>query len=99
MRTDLAAGVLPSRSVPIDVRWNRASSSSSRKALTTPNQAKAEPLRHLNLVRPAGFEEFFVEAGTRVEDTPRTMDPAALGVMANRYGVTLLGPPPHHGDA
>jgi quercetin dioxygenase-like cupin family protein/ketosteroid isomerase-like protein len=62
-------------------------------------QGGAEPLRHLNLVEPAGFEEFFVEAGTRVDQAPLALDPAEMAVVANRYGVTLLGPVPHQGDA
>jgi quercetin dioxygenase-like cupin family protein len=57
-------------------------------------RAGAEPLRHLNLVQPAGFEGFFVEAGTPVEEATRATDPAALAVVASRYDVTLLGPPP-----
>jgi quercetin dioxygenase-like cupin family protein/ketosteroid isomerase-like protein len=60
-------------------------------------RAGSEPLRHLNLVQPAGFEAFFLEAGTPIGDTRRSLDPVALGVMASRYGVTLLGPPPDQG--
>lgn len=62
-------------------------------------QAGSEPLRHLNLVQPAGFEEFFAEVGTRVDESPRAIDVGELSVMASRYGVTTLGPPPHEGGA
>lgn len=55
-------------------------------------RAGPEPLRHLNLVKPAGFEAFFSEVGTPIAELPRTTDPARLGAIANRYGVTLLGP-------
>jgi quercetin dioxygenase-like cupin family protein len=60
-------------------------------------QAGSEPLRHLKLVQPAGFEEIVVEVGTRVDETPRAMDPEELSLMASRYGVTLLRPPPIRG--
>lgn len=57
-------------------------------------QAGALPLRHLNLVHPAGFERFFVEVGARVGNAPRALDPPALATVADRYGVALLGAPP-----
>ena len=56
-------------------------------------RAGPEPLRHLNLVQPAGFEQFFIEVGTPIEQAGGAINPAELGVVANRYGVTLLGPP------
>lgn len=57
-------------------------------------QAGSEPVRHLNLVRPGGFERFFIEVGTPPDEPPRPIDPRELSVVASRYGVSLLGPPP-----
>jgi quercetin dioxygenase-like cupin family protein len=54
--------------------------------------------RHLVVGSPAGFERFLQEAGERAprEELPpagRPHDPAALGAMAARYGIEILGPP------
>jgi quercetin dioxygenase-like cupin family protein len=54
-------------------------------------RAGGEPLRHMNLVFPGGFEQYFAEAGRRVE-AGRQLDSTTLGDLAARYGVTLLGP-------
>ena len=59
-----------------------------------------EPLRTLQITTPAGFEGFAAEAGMpaaelRLPD-PAPVDPAALGHVAARHGIELLGPPPAH---
>jgi ketosteroid isomerase-like protein/quercetin dioxygenase-like cupin family protein len=53
-------------------------------------RASAGPLRHMNLVCPGGFEQFFAEADRRVEKGSQ-LDPTTLGDLAAQYGVTLLG--------
>jgi quercetin dioxygenase-like cupin family protein/ketosteroid isomerase-like protein len=57
-------------------------------------QARAEPLRHLNLVHPAGFERFFAEVSSPVGEASSTLDPRELDALASRYEVRLLEPPP-----
>jgi quercetin dioxygenase-like cupin family protein len=51
--------------------------------------------RHLSLVLPAGFEEFFEEVAAFASPTadPRS-EMVQLAGIAGRYGVELLGPPP-----
>lgn len=51
-----------------------------------------EPLRLLVLVSPAGLEGMFEEIAALPEEQQR--DPGALGQVAARYGVQVLGPPP-----
>lgn len=51
-----------------------------------------EPLRLLVLVSPAGLERMFDEVAALPAEQQR--DPAALGQVAARYGVQILGPPP-----
>ncbi|MFA1551418.1 cupin domain-containing protein [Actinomadura chokoriensis] len=60
--------------------------------------APDEPLRALQLTTPAGFEDFAAEAGEpaagRHLPVPGPVDPAALGHVAARHAIELLGPPP-----
>lgn len=50
--------------------------------------------RHLSLVMPGGFEEFFEEVAAiaRPDADPRT-EAGRIATVAARYGVELLGPP------
>ena len=53
--------------------------------------------RWLILTIPAGSEGFFIEAGTpAIADglRPQPLDPQRLGVVAAKYGLEILGPPP-----
>jgi mannose-6-phosphate isomerase-like protein (cupin superfamily) len=59
-----------------------------------------EPLRSLQITTPSGFEQFAAEVGEpararRLPD-PGPIDPAALGHIAARHSIELLGPPPVH---
>lgn len=58
--------------------------------------------RFLNICTPAGFEEFFREAGNNLAD-PRpagwSIDPAELAKIAARFGTTIVGPPPSDSTA
>lgn len=49
-----------------------------------------EPLRVLQLHWPSGFEQFVADVAT-IDGPP---DPALLGELAARQGITVLGPPP-----
>jgi hypothetical protein len=51
-----------------------------------------EPLRLLVFVSPASLERMFDEVAALPEEQQR--DPAALGEVAARYGVQVLGSPP-----
>ena len=55
-----------------------------------------EALRLLVLVSPSGLERMFEEIAALPEHEQR--DPDALGQVAARYGVRVLGPPPDGPD-
>ncbi|MGI5203433.1 cupin domain-containing protein [Spirillospora sp. CA-108201] len=58
-----------------------------------------EPLRRLQITTPSGFEDFAAEAGAPARELrlpdPGPFDPAALGHVAARHRVEILGPPPN----
>lgn len=58
-----------------------------------------EPARMLVLVSPAGFERFFLEVEQRFPEAGGLPAPdevvPVLGEMASRYGLRIVGPPPH----
>ncbi|MFD0541342.1 cupin domain-containing protein [Actinomadura luteofluorescens] len=58
-----------------------------------------EPLRCLQITTPSGFEEFAADAGSPASELrlpdPGPFDPAALGHVAARHHVEILGPPPN----
>jgi len=47
--------------------------------------------RYLTIHTPAGFDQFTVAAGTSVDQTGTTPNPAALAAMAAEYGIEILG--------
>lgn len=57
-----------------------------------------EPLRVLQITTPSGFEHFAAEAGEPASERrlpgPMAVDPAALGHIAARHAIEILGPPP-----
>ncbi|WP_338741219.1 cupin domain-containing protein [Actinomadura luteofluorescens] len=57
-----------------------------------------EPLRCLQITTPSGFEDFAADAGAPAAELrlphPGPFDPAALGHVAARHHVEILGPPP-----
>lgn len=58
-----------------------------------------EPTRVLVFASPAGFEHFALELGEPATDDRRPDDlqvppPEALGPVAERYGIEVVGPPP-----
>ena len=65
-----------------------------------PHTYRAESAaRHLWVISPAGFEAFFAEVGSPASDrgTPppdEEPDLERLGLVAARYGVKIVGPPP-----
>jgi uncharacterized cupin superfamily protein len=50
--------------------------------------ASSEPARILEIITPAGFEDYFAEVGA-IFARPGPPDVAALGAIAARYGLTL----------
>ena len=57
-----------------------------------------EPARMLVVLSPAGFEQFFAEVENRFPEadgipSPDVVGPA-LGELASRYGLQIVGPPP-----
>lgn len=58
-------------------------------------QVHSERGRHLSLMMPGGFEEFFEEvASIATPDADPLKEMSRLAAVAGRYGVDLLGPPP-----
>ncbi len=57
-------------------------------------QIETERGRHLSLTMPGGFEGFFEEvAAIATPDADPRTEMSRLGVVAERYGVELVGPP------
>ena len=55
------------------------------------------PARFLVVATPSGFENFVAEIARRAEELvlpePSEPDPGRMAAVAQRYGITLLGPP------
>lgn len=55
--------------------------------------------RALMIFAPGGFDRYFAEAGTPTErrqlPAPAAPDPARLTAIGERYGLQIVGPPPH----
>jgi len=51
----------------------------------------ASPSRMLIILSPGGFESYFGELAPLITAGPP--DPAVIGALAERYGVTTVGPP------
>jgi Uncharacterized conserved protein, contains double-stranded beta-helix domain len=58
-----------------------------RKQWHTFWNAGDEPARILEIISPAGFERFFDELGTMLEEAGDEFDPSVLGPLGARYGL------------
>jgi quercetin dioxygenase-like cupin family protein len=62
-----------------------------RNELHTMWNAGKTPARMIEVISPAGFEDFFREVSTLVADGPP--DPAAIGALAESYGLQFAPAP------
>jgi len=51
--------------------------------------ATAAPARMIEMVSPAGFEDYFVELAEAIATAGGRRDPVAIGAVAARYGLTF----------
>ena len=60
--------------------------------------ATSAPVRLLGIPAPAGFEKFFTElAGLMATMPPGPPDMSQVGALYARFGLEIVGPPPHRG--
>ncbi len=53
----------------------------------------ADPVHVVGMIVPAGLEVMFVEQTAYFRSLEGPPDPAVLGEIGRRYGVTVVGPP------
>jgi hypothetical protein len=51
--------------------------------------ASSEPARMIEIISPAGFERYFIELAEAIAAIGGQRDPAVMGEVAERYGLSF----------